>query len=305
MDRTDLAWAAGFWDGEGSAYLTGGSGRRTKQPQARINQSSTTGVPEVLIRFQRIVGLGRIRGPQLSEGREPLYQWTVSSRADVLTTYRALAPWLGPVKRDQFVAVLGTHSAEVLALHVASADERLAWAAGLFDGEGSTYLDKHKTHSGFYRLEAAITQSDCKGTPFVLVEFRRIFQIGTIYGPYDAGPGRDPVYRWKAHRAPQVIAMIQQLRPNLGSVKREQADAAVAVVTAQPALLRGNPAWGNRKSHCVNGHEYATARVRPFHSRGVNAEPRRASAQCLACLREYARKKRDEKRKPSRGRGAA
>ncbi len=69
MDRTELAWAAGFWDGEGSAYLTGSRDRATKQPQARMDQSSTTGVPEVLIRFQKALGSGVIHARRIAAKR--------------------------------------------------------------------------------------------------------------------------------------------------------------------------------------------------------------------------------------------
>src|SRR5207247_4911519 len=68
MDRFDLAWAAGFFDGEGWANAVAQEGRKTKQPQARINQADPNGVPEVLLRFQRAVGgLGRIGGPYVME----------------------------------------------------------------------------------------------------------------------------------------------------------------------------------------------------------------------------------------------
>lgn len=99
MDRTELAWAAGFWDGEGSAWRSQPAGRNTAQPCARINQSSTGGIPEVLIRFQRAVGLGTVKGPDIEEGKEPLYRWVASSRSDILTTFDVLLPWLGPVKQ--------------------------------------------------------------------------------------------------------------------------------------------------------------------------------------------------------------
>lgn len=174
--------------------------------------------------------------------------------------------------------------------------EALAWAAGLFDGEGSVYLARHRTHAGYLRLEAAITQSDARGMPHVLTQFRRVTSLGFAKGPYPAPPGHDPVYRWKLYRGPDIELMIERLWPWLGAVKREQADRAIRVTRAQLPLPRGNPAWGNRKTHCINGHEYASARVRPFRGRGKNTEPPRASKLCLACLRAHARRKRLERR---------
>lgn len=288
MDHTELAWAAGFWDGEGSTYLVRSRDRAASYAHARLNQASRIGPPEVLLRFQRVVGLGDVRGPVLEEGKEPLYRWEVANRADVIRTLMSLHPWLGIVKRDQFAQVLGLQASETAAPHVASLTESLAWAAGFFDGEGSVYLAKHRTHSGYVRLEAAITQSHGGGPPPVLTDFQSILGVGRVRGPYPAPAGHLPVYRWKAHRRPQIEDLIERLWPWLGNVKRDQAKRAITLVAAQPPLPRGNPAWGNRKTHCVRGHEYATARVRPFRGRGKNDLPPRDSSQCLACVREYA-----------------
>lgn len=300
MDRCEFAWAAGFWDGEGSAYLTGALDRGTRQPQARVNQSSVSGIPEVLQRFQLAMGFGEVKGPDLREGKEPLYRWVVSNRPEVVKVLTLLRPWLGIVKRRQLANVLGLSANDDRPTPQARYEE-LAWAAGFFDGEGSTYLEKHRTHPGYFRLETGITQADARGIPFVLVEFQRIVGSGKIYGPYPAPEGQDPVYRWKAHRAGEIVAMIDTLRPWLGAVKRDQADRSITIVNGQRPLPRGNPAWGNRKTHCVRGHEYATARVRPFRWRGRNTEARRASKQCLACVREHARRKRLERKEKSRG----
>ena len=84
VDRYELAWAAGFFDGEGWADLARQEGRRTGQPMARVNQADPDGVPEVLVRFQRALGgIGTIGGPRVEEGRIDLYRWHVSSRGDV------------------------------------------------------------------------------------------------------------------------------------------------------------------------------------------------------------------------------
>jgi hypothetical protein len=69
MDRYELAWAAGFFDGEGWADLDQPEGRRTGQPHARVNQADAGGVPGVLDRFKRALGgLGRIGGRSAKKG---------------------------------------------------------------------------------------------------------------------------------------------------------------------------------------------------------------------------------------------
>ncbi|HKY52348.1 MAG TPA: hypothetical protein VJP45_13910, partial [Candidatus Limnocylindria bacterium] len=74
MDRHELAWAAGFFDGEGWANRSG------RGVQARINQGGDDGMPAVLLKFQRIVGVGRLKGPQIEAGKQDLYWWEATSR---------------------------------------------------------------------------------------------------------------------------------------------------------------------------------------------------------------------------------
>jgi hypothetical protein len=210
------------------------------------------------------------------------------------------------VKRRQFERVLSLP--EEASTAVMSVEEGIAWAAGLFDGEGSVYLAKHRTHVGYFRLEAAITQSDPTGQPEVLTRFRAVTDLGFVKGPYPAPEGCDPVYRWKLYRREEIERLIDRLRPHLGSVKRAQAERAIAVVAAQVPLPRGNPAWGNNKTHCVNGHEYASGRIRAFRGRGKNREAPRVNHHCLRCAREAARDRRrsaaKSKKRTSRGRAS-
>jgi hypothetical protein len=296
MDRTKLAWAAGFWDGEGSAYLSGSTDRATKQPHARINQSSTSGIPEVLVRFRRAVGLGTIQGPVQKEGREPLYRWEVSSRPESLRLLDLLWPFIGQVKRSQLEHALAIRSPRTLWDGLGE-QERRAWAAGLWDGEGSICLLKHRSHPGYFVPEAAVTQSSDDGIPEVLARISSIGSAGFLYGPFPQEPPWSPVYRWKLFRRDEIVDLVSLMRPWLGSVKLAQAERVLAVIDGQPKLRRGNPAWGSHKTHCVHGHEYATGRIRPFRARREGAVEPRPSKQCLICVRESARRQSRERRK--------
>lgn len=294
MERTELAWAAGFWDGEGWANLVRYGRGDALRPMARVNQADAASIPQVLVRFHRVIGFGRISGPHIEEGREPIYRWVASSADNVRRLFELIGPWLGVVKRRQFETACSGSVARIPWASLAPA-ERTAWAAGLFDGEGSVYLAKHQSHAGYVVLEAAISQSGWEGAPEVLERFLDFCGSGKIYGPYPNGDGYPPVYRWKAHRRAQVEALIHALGQQLGDVKQEQAKNAIAAVSAQLPLKRGNPAWGSHKTHCVNGHDYSAVRLRPFRGRGKNAEPRRASKQCLACVRDSARRTRERR----------
>ncbi|HEX4744691.1 MAG TPA: hypothetical protein VFW12_08485, partial [Candidatus Limnocylindria bacterium] len=178
MDRTELAWAAGFFDAEGWAAAV--KSRRRRRPFAQINQADADGVPEVLTRFRNAVGVGRVRGPKREDGKVDLYHWVASSRSDVARTFEALSPWLGPVKRAQVDAAVGTSATSA---HIPSSDEELAWAAGLFDGDGSTCLLWHRTHPGYRTCEMSITQTSRTGVPEVLTRFRRVVGLGHLNGP--------------------------------------------------------------------------------------------------------------------------
>jgi hypothetical protein len=285
MDEHELAWAAGFFDGDGWTAVVRPRSRRTGQALAQINQSSLDGVPETLIRFRDAVGVGRIGGPKIEEGREPLYWWVASSRSDVERTGRLILPWLSGQKRDQFAAAVGLRS------DIPPADT-FAWAAGLFDAEGCTSLTDRSARKGYKDIEASVTQGGGdRLPPEELVRFTHCLGLGRINGPYEQEGATQPVYRWRIHRLDEVRSMLHVLLPRVGSVKRHQAFRAIAVIEKQPVLHRGRIEWGSHKTHCVHGHEYASARLRPYVSRGVGIQ-RRDNKQCLRCMRDQARARR-------------
>jgi hypothetical protein len=288
VDRHELAWAAGFFDGEGWANAVAQTGRRTRQPHAQINQSDDNGVPEVLERFRRVVSVGRIGGPERKPDRIDRYWWIASSRTDVRRVAELLDPWLGDVKRAAFAAAL---AGVVPDRQAQPTDvELLAWAGGLYDGEGSASLAPHRTHEGHLSPEVSVTQSGV-GMPEVLERLRSVLGRGHIDGPYTQEGATLPVFRWKTGALNDVEHVVYLLSPWIGAVKREQMRRVSRVLVEQGRLPRGNPAWGNRKTHCVNGHEYATARIRPYVSRG-RLSPPRENHSCLVCLRDYARQQR-------------
>lgn len=95
---TELAWAAGLYDGEGCVSSTGTGA------QAVVGQSSSSDeAPEVLVRFQRAVGAGKINGPYLRPNRRPHYRWTLGRRADVIDFYAKLWPFLSGPKKTQAI----------------------------------------------------------------------------------------------------------------------------------------------------------------------------------------------------------
>lgn len=88
----ELAWAAGFFDGEGSSYFVNG-----KYPNISISQTD----PRVLERFQRAVGgVGGVYGPYKNT-HKPVYQYNASHRKAVEAMNKIL-PFLGEIKTEQW-----------------------------------------------------------------------------------------------------------------------------------------------------------------------------------------------------------
>jgi len=284
LDNHDLAWAAGFFDGEGW------TNRKRRGVQARINQAGVDGVPEVLTKFQGIVGVGRIKGPVIVEGKKPLYWWEATSQRDIARVASFIGPWLCPVKRSQFERTLRTSLLSVS--WPGSFSEELAWAGGFFDGEGSTYLEKHRTHAGHFYPVMYVPQSADKGTAAELLRLRAATALGKISGICRPKSRWRPYRRWRVVTPAKVQLALHLLWPFIGGLKREQARRTMQVIHAQPDLARGNPAFGIAGArYCLRGHDKWSARVRPYVGRGRNGGPN-DRRQCLQCLRDNARRKR-------------
>ena len=101
-DREQLAWAAGFFDGEGNvpfAVYRNGQGKATRGITLQVAQCH----PQPLERFQAAVaGLGALRGPYPKPApRQPVWQFTISGHPGVSAAVAMIFPFLGPVKQEQ------------------------------------------------------------------------------------------------------------------------------------------------------------------------------------------------------------
>ena len=96
--ETELAWAAGFFDGEGCISFAKAGEHR--QLIMCIGQND----PRVLERFKAAVGVGTINGPHVRPSRpnsKPYWQWRTSGHVSVQKTVELLWPYLDEVKRQQ------------------------------------------------------------------------------------------------------------------------------------------------------------------------------------------------------------
>jgi hypothetical protein len=105
----ELAWAAGFFDGEGNirAKRVRWRTRSYVYPAIFIPQIH----PYALERFQHAVGCGKVSGPYTSSQRDgiirqPQWYYQTYGFKEVQPVVIAIWPWLGPVKRAQARAAM-------------------------------------------------------------------------------------------------------------------------------------------------------------------------------------------------------
>jgi len=228
VNTTDVAWAAGVYDGEGSASTYLPKRRTSRARQMAVYQAGEGGPPPLLRRFQAIVGgVGLIHGPS----RGYLYQWHTKRHGVVDEVSDLLWPWLSEGKRSQLRRAASEvgRAAPAAADASWSDDELAAWAAGFFDGEGSigVYGDSRRPH-----VSMSLPQASDAGAPDTLARFRLAVGAGEIYGPRSVGSpwSKLPQYRWQLARFDEIERVVALLRPYAGVVKLAQMDTCVAHV---------------------------------------------------------------------------
>ena len=94
----------------------------------------------------------------------------------------------------------------------------MAWAAGLFEGEGSIHwTGKREGHGNTYRLVLQMAMTDKEP----LDRFASIIGIGNVAGPYIRDERHSPSWAWTiSGRRAEAVA--ERLIPLLGARRHEQ-----------------------------------------------------------------------------------
>jgi hypothetical protein len=102
----------------------------------------------------------------------------------------------------------------------------VAWAAGLFEAEGSI---SHSLPKGrkTRRPTLDVSQAATDTAPTVLVRFREIVEGGSLFGPY-----RSYLYYWRTHDAALISNVVVLLWPWLSIERREQIKWTLVAVPA-------------------------------------------------------------------------
>jgi hypothetical protein len=291
LDQADLAWAAGFFDGEGSTIARTHSARPgCYQLTLTIPQSGRDGVPQLLLRFQRVMlGMGRITGPN----DEFVYMLRFAAREEVRLVLELMWPHLGEIKRAQ-----ATRAMELVEQQYASgirrrrpprrrapelpsiqdrppADLERAWAAGFFDAEGCFGLFKSmKRIRGpqWYRVRASASQH---GKPGIVPEVLRRLQLALGGIGRIERHGEIDDFKWLVEGDGLVQTVLETVAPWLDEQKAGAGRRALDAFRAQ-VRLKGDA------THCVRGHEYTYTAVRGGRKRRI----------CNPCARLQDRRER-------------
>ena len=234
VTTTDAAWAAGFFDAEGSVVL-----RRQRKTWRRELEATQGGreVPPILERFRDALGRGVIHGPR----RGYLYYWRASRLADIEAVYDLLGSLVSEPKSGQLATAAQRVGRPFQARAVFPSEEHeLAWAAGFFGGDGTTSAGRaNRLHPEYRQLRAGIPQAEFAGAvPPVLVRFQQaVGGIGSIHGPFMP---RNPwskrrQYTWQVTGISRTEVLLELIWPWLDDAKRQQARSAIT------AARRGGP----------------------------------------------------------------
>jgi hypothetical protein len=100
---------------------------------------------------------------------------------------------------------------------------KLAWAAGLYEGEGSLSVWVRKDGVTVPKMQMRSTDED------VVRRFATIMGRGAVTGPhFDGNPKHRPIWRWQLSSWPYVEAVTDSFWPYLGRRRRGQIDQVFA-----------------------------------------------------------------------------
>ena len=99
ITETDVAWAAGFFEGEGCIKAT----KKGRFDAISLNNTDK----DVIERFVDIVNYGNVNGPYKSGGRKhkptykPHWAWVVGKKSEVKRILEMFLPYLGKRRRQR------------------------------------------------------------------------------------------------------------------------------------------------------------------------------------------------------------
>lgn len=126
--------------------------------------------------------------------------------------------------------------------HNPSRAELVAWAAGLFDGEGCIAAKQAGKRGSGAQLRLGMNDLD------VVERFRDVVGCGKIYAHKPGTGSTKPCHTWYVYEATFVIEILEMLLPWFGERRRAKAIETIAMAREIAPM--------NKRTHCPEGHPY-------------------------------------------------
>jgi hypothetical protein len=146
----------------------------------------------------------------------------------------------------------------------------VAWAAGLFEGEGCFHAYPRGKRGSGAQLRLGMTDRD------VVERFAAIMGCGNIYVHKPGTGSHKPCPTWCLYEAEKVCEVIELLLPWLGARRRARA-LEVLTIAKDIGLHKG------LRTHCPQGHPYSGDNLvlDTYMRKGKTYQARK----CLSCRR--------------------
>jgi hypothetical protein len=278
MKDTDIAWIAGLFEGEGNISLwlpSHGSGHTSV-----LLGTSDRDVVERLDRlFPSRTGL-KVHKDHTRPQNKDQHVWKLGDSANQQRFLRMIMPLLGQrrlAKAQEVVAWLESRPyAKTLTiepipmLSVPSSREiDVAWAAGLFEGEGCI---SYGVKRGNVIVQVRMTDRDIIERLHAVVPCPK---IGIVLPKSDHHKTQ---YRWTLTAPDRIREFLNMTLPYFGERRSTRAQELLAFLDTRP----GRGARNGRKTHCPKGHEYTPENTTPIG-------PDKTWRACRTCNRNYMR----------------
>lgn len=163
---------------------------------------------------------------------------------------------------------------------VPGSDLEIAWAAGLFEGEGTISSKPQGQRGSGAQLRLGMNDRD------VVERFRSIVGCGGLYAHKPGTGSTKPNWTWYVYEAEKVSEILTAFLPYLGQRRSAKAIEALAVT----ANIK---AYGKR-THCPKGHSYSgdNLMIETIKRGDKTYEARRCKICRTGAARERARRRR-------------
>lgn len=152
----------------------------------------------------------------------------------------------------------------------------VAWAAGLFEGEGC--WNAYVREGGKIQMQARLGMTDRD----VVERFAQVVQCGAIHERLSREQHHKPMYEWYVYEAEKVRDLIALFLPFMGERRRAK---ALSVLDAGADVRSHNA----KKTHCPQGHPLEGDNL--IEEPIVRAGRQYTARRCRTCRRKQSRER--------------